>query len=103
MPRFEYRNPVPLDKTALPAPFIILGFHDIDALTRTVRWDRRLDVTHGIRRLRFGDVAADIVYDPVDGITVDSSGPFTLEVNGETFEVGVGRTVVGGDGHAKTQ
>jgi glycogen debranching enzyme len=67
----------------------VLGFHRVDAVAKRVEWRKHRDGRHGIRRLRFGDVTADIV---ADGNTVDvrSSGPFTLAVNGRDFAISAG-------------
>ncbi|HMF31372.1 MAG TPA: trehalase family glycosidase [Candidatus Lokiarchaeia archaeon] len=64
----------------------ILGFHHVDALEPRVTWRLYQEGRHGIRRLRFGSILADIV---TEGGTVEvtANGPFTLEINGQSFAI----------------
>ncbi len=42
----------------------IMGFRKADALSRTLTWDiKASNGTHGLRRLRFGDVETSLIYD----------------------------------------
>jgi hypothetical protein len=78
----------------------VLGFHDIDAATNTVRWHRRLTERHGIRNLRFGAVETDIISDaaPDDThgarrIDVVSNRSYTLIVDGRSLAVEAGHQI----------
>ncbi len=63
-----------------------------DGVKREVVWRLRRKDRHGVRRLRFGDVEASLVYD--DGsIEIESSGPFTLRVGERVFQITDGRSV----------
>ncbi len=64
----------------------VLGFHDIDALNRKIRWHKHLPGHHGIRNLSFGEIKTDIISDGQE-ILVTSNQPYTLEVNGTAFSV----------------
>lgn len=67
----------------------VLGFRNVNALTRTVIWDlKKGNGTHGLRHFKFGNVVADIVYNADDGmVDVDSNEPFSLILNGQTYNV----------------
>lgn len=67
----------------------ILGFHDIDAVARTVRWHKRRTDRHGIRNLAFGDVLTDIIADG-DRIEITSNAPYTLRVGERAIQVEAG-------------
>lgn len=71
----------------------VLGFHDVDALTRTIRWRKHRKGRHGIKRLRFGGIVTDIVADAGE-IRVKSNADYTLEINGEGFAIKTGETVI---------
>ena len=71
----------------------VLGFHDVDALARTVRWRKHRKDRHGIKRLRFGGIVTDIVADK-GGITVNSNADYALEINGNSFAIKAGATVI---------
>ncbi len=68
----------------------VLGFHGIDAERKVVQWRLHQSGACGLRRLRFGPVRTDIVADGKGGIEVEASEPYTLIVNGQTFQVRVG-------------
>ena len=68
----------------------VIGFHSIDAEHRRVEWHLHQPGRHGVRRLRFGDVTADIVADGHGHVDVTSDRPFTLVVNGMTLDVAAG-------------
>lgn len=69
----------------------VLGFHDVNAATRTVSWRLHQGGRHGIKALRFGDVRTDIVTDGKGMIEVNSSNAYTLKVNGKSFVVKKGK------------
>ena len=58
----------------------MLGFRP-DGARNSLHWDLRLNEPHGIRRLRFGKITADLLYDGKSMITVNSNAPFQLTVN----------------------
>lgn len=67
----------------------IMGFHKISALDKTINWRlKRKNGTHGLRRLRFGDIEADIVYDSAKStIETTANKPFKLIVNGKKINI----------------
>ena len=66
----------------------VLGFHTINAFTKTVEWAKpdTFEGNIGIKNLRFGDVVTDIVADK-KCCKVTSNAPYTLVINGKTFEI----------------
>ena len=69
----------------------VLGFHTINAFTKTVEWAKPSDVRGkvGIRNLRFGDVVTDI--EAVgDTCVVSSNETYTLRINGTDYYVKAG-------------
>jgi hypothetical protein len=71
----------------------VLGFYDVDAPNATVRWNLHQTCRHGIKDLSFGDIVTDIIYE--DGIvTVNSNKPYTLYINGQSYSVRRGETVI---------
>ncbi len=72
----------------------LLGFHTVNAFTRTVEWEKPDTLTGeiGIRNLRFGDVVTDIVArDTV--CHVHSNAPYTLKINGKPYDVSEGENI----------
>jgi hypothetical protein len=71
----------------------VLGFHTVDASKPRVDWRLHQEGRHGIRRLRFGAIIADLVH---EGGTVEVSTnlPFALAINGQEFEVQEGTQVL---------
>ena len=69
----------------------VLGFHTINAFTRTIEWAKpdSFKGNIGIKNLRFGDVVTDIVADE-NRCTVISSAPYTLIINGKSFYINAG-------------
>jgi hypothetical protein len=70
----------------------VIGIHTVDAFRKLVRWD--LDTAApgktGIRNLRFGGITTSLIF--ADGkVEVESSAPFTLEINGREFPVETGK------------
>ena len=73
----------------------VLGFHDIDASSRTVRWDIRHDCRHGLNNLTFGDTTTDLLYDPaVSTVTIRSNKPYRLILNGKSHRIRAGVTTI---------
>ena len=72
----------------------VLGFYEINAFDKSVKWSRPKvsDGEIGIRDLRFGGIATDIVSED-DTIVVISDGEYDLTVNGRTFSVAKGENV----------
>ncbi len=64
----------------------ILGFYAIDAQRQEVKWNLHHDTRHGIRRLSFGNVVCDIIYDKGE-ISVDTNEAFVLIVNGKKYKM----------------
>lgn len=67
----------------------VLGFHDVDALSNTVRWNLHQTCRHGIERLSFGDVTTDVIYEN-GRVTVRSNKPYRLYVNGKKHRIRAG-------------
>lgn len=73
----------------------VLGFHDIDASSRTVRWDIRHDCRHGLNNLTFGDTTTDLLYDPAaSAVTIRSNKPYCLILNGKSHRIRAGVTTI---------
>lgn len=73
----------------------VLGFHDIDASSRTIRWDIRNDCRHGLNNLTFGDTATDLLYDPAAStVTIRSNKPYCLILNGKSHRIRAGVTTI---------
>ena len=60
-----------------------------DGVGRVVRWRLHQTCRHGIRNLQFGGVSASLLYDG-GGVTVETSAPFLLEINGRQYAVEAG-------------
>ncbi|QZT38129.1 hypothetical protein K5X82_04315 [Halosquirtibacter xylanolyticus] len=69
----------------------ILGFYDVDGITKTVKWDLKGSSKQGIQSLRFGGIITNIIYQN-GKINIESSNPYTLIVNGHTFEIPEGHS-----------
>ena len=67
----------------------IMGFRKADALSRTLTWDiKASNGTHGLRRLRFGDVETSLIYDATtNSIAVSANRPYTLVARGRSIPV----------------
>jgi hypothetical protein len=68
----------------------VLGFHP-DGVRNTLDWSLHLSEPHGINRLRFGAVTANLFYDGKGTVHVTASRPFTLVINGKPFKVKMGK------------
>lgn len=67
----------------------ILGFREVNALTRTIRWDlNKQQGRQGIRQLRFGDIVCSVEYVPETNILQTTTNKsFTLLINGQRIRV----------------
>jgi len=74
----------------------MLGFYDVDGQSNTVHWRLHQPGEHGIRRLKFGATTADIVTDGAGNVTVDTDNPFTLVINGTSYDITNAHTVIAG-------
>lgn len=73
----------------------VLGFHNIDASSRTVRWDIRHDCRHGLNNLTFGNTTTDLLYDPAAStVTIRSNKPYCLILNGKSHRIRAGVTTI---------
>lgn len=73
----------------------VLGFHDIDASSRTVHWDIRHDCRHGLNNLTFGDTTTELLYDPAAStVTIRSNKPYCLILNGKFHRIRAGVTTI---------
>ena len=70
----------------------VLGFHTVNAFTKTVEWAKPKDVNGeiGIRNLRFGEIVTDIVANG-NVCEVTSNLPYTLKINGVDYKIETGR------------
>jgi glycogen debranching enzyme len=75
----------------------VLGFYNVDAFTKTIKWHKHYQSRHGIRNLRLGDLTVSII---AEGNRVEAQGsqPFTLEINGQSFAIESAVTVLTLDG-----
>ena len=66
----------------------VLGFHTINAFTKTVEWAKPNDikVRIGIMNLKFGDIVTDIE-SVGNTCNVKSNGEYTLVINGKVFNI----------------
>jgi len=65
----------------------VIGLHHVSAIDRCVKWRLHQAGRHGIRRLRFGEIQTDLIADGNGFVEVASSHPYTLEINGISFDV----------------
>lgn len=70
----------------------IMGFRQANALTRNLQWSLKTsNGTHGLKRLRFGDVETDIIYNAdKHRVEIKASRPYTLTVNKKNIRVKAG-------------
>ena len=68
----------------------ILGFHVVDARERRIEWRLHQRARHGVKKLRFGNIVTDIIYDGKTEVTVECSEPFTLVINGISHNMDAG-------------
>jgi glycogen debranching enzyme len=64
----------------------VLGFHHIDAQSKTIEWRKYRNGIHGIRNLQFGEINTDIIaYDSY--IEVASNQNYTLIINNKKYNI----------------
>ena len=70
----------------------VLGFHTVNAFTKTVEWAKPEDTDGeiGIENLRFGEIVTDIVANG-NVCEVTSNLPYTLKINGVDYKIETGR------------
>lgn len=69
----------------------IIGIREVDADKKLVRWDILYDGAVGLKRLRFGDIETDLLYDN-GRVRITSNKPYTLILNGKKMHVSAGET-----------
>jgi hypothetical protein len=69
----------------------ILGFRP-DGVHKALFWRLSLHETHGIKRLQFGTITADLLYDGKDTVTVSTNEPFILTINSGRYKIAKGET-----------
>lgn len=69
----------------------VIGIQCPDASERRLCWRLHQSGRHGVRNLRFGQVAATLIVDGRGGIEVETNQPFTLRVNGRDCAIAAGR------------
>jgi len=73
----------------------VLGFHTIDAFTKTVEWAKpdTFKGEFGIKKLRFGKIETDILAKG-NVCRVKSNGDYTLKINGTAYEIKSGENEI---------
>ena len=64
----------------------VLGFHTVDAQSKTVEWHKQREGIYGIKNLQFGDIVTDIVACE-SYVEVASNSRFTLIINGKKHTI----------------
>lgn len=74
----------------------IMGFRKVSALEREVVWDLKpANGTHGLKRLKFGDITTDLIYNAqACTIAISASHPYRLVVNGKKHNVPAGKSEI---------
>ena len=62
----------------------ILGFYDVDAFKRKIKWRLYRKDRHGIKRLRCGTIIANIIFEN-DIVSIQTNEPFSLDINNQEF------------------
>ncbi len=71
----------------------VLGFRP-DGVRNRLEWHLTRHDRHGIQRLNFGLVTADLIYDGNGTVDVKSDVPFTLVINGKEQKIDAGETKI---------
>jgi hypothetical protein len=71
----------------------VLGFR-ADGAHNRLEWRLARNDPHGIRRLRFGAITADVIYDGNETVSVKADAPFTLVINGVPHEITTGESTL---------
>lgn len=69
----------------------ILGFYEIDAQKKVVKWNLHQQGRHGIKNLRFGEIVTDIVFEK-GKVSVTSNKPYRLIINGRKYKAKTGKS-----------
>lgn len=70
----------------------VLGFRHVSALKQEVEWILKAkNGRHGIANLHFGQTKTDILFDGKNKVSVTSTTPYTLIINGQKFSVKTGK------------
>ncbi len=73
----------------------VIGIREVDADSATLRWDVHQKCRHGVRRLRFGKITTDLIYDPATGsVSVTSDSPYKLILNGKSHRIKAGENKI---------
>jgi glycogen debranching enzyme len=71
----------------------VLGFHNIDAQNKRIKWRKHQNGRHGIKNLKFGSIETDIIANG-DEIEVTSNEDYTLVINQQEFAVKAGNQII---------
>ena len=73
----------------------MLGFKEVSAARKEVRWRLKKNKgRHGIKNLRFGGIATDIVFDGKGTVSVRSNASYSLIINDSNYSVKKGDTEI---------
>jgi len=67
----------------------VLGFRPDGARNR-LHWRLARTDRHGIRKLRFGQITTDVIYDGNGQVSVTTDKPYSLVINGQEYSIPVG-------------
>ena len=67
----------------------VLGFRPDGARNR-LHWRLARTDRHGIRKLRFGQIKTDVIYDGNGQVSVTTDKPYSLVINGQEYSIPVG-------------
>jgi hypothetical protein len=67
----------------------VLGFRPDGARNR-LHWRLARTDRHGIRKLRFGQITTDVIYDGNGQVSVTADKPYRLVINGQEYSIPVG-------------
>lgn len=68
----------------------VLGFYDIDAVAKVVKWHKTRADRHGISQLRFGNIVTDIIAQGNE-VKVNSNEKYSLIVNNKVLKIRKGQ------------
>ena len=71
----------------------VLGFHHVNAQTKTVEWRKYRTGKHGIKNLQFGDIKTDIVANN-NKVKVVSNAAYTLKINDKVYAIKKGKQTI---------
>jgi hypothetical protein len=67
----------------------VLGFRP-DGVRNRLAWRLARSDRHGIRKLRFGSITTDVIYDGNGQVSVTADKPYMLVINGQEYSIPVG-------------